>query len=58
MYDDDFYQPARFLALRSDDAMRAAAQQVFEVEWFETFLPDEQRDDDGLHMQSLLLRKP
>ena len=57
MYDDDFYQPARFLALRSDASMRAAAEEVFDVEWFETFLPD--RDDDAdLHMQSMLLRKP
>lgn len=57
MYDDDFYQPARFLALRTDESMLAAAERVFEVEWFETFLPD--RDDDAdLHMQSMLLRKP
>ena len=56
MYDDDFYQPARFLALRTDESMLAAAEQVFEIEWFETFLPD--RDDDpDLHMQSMLLRR-
>jgi SAM-dependent methyltransferase len=57
MYEDDFYQPARFLALRSDESMRAAARQVFEIEWFETFLPDRE-DDPDLHMQSMLLRKP
>ncbi len=57
MYEDDFYQPARFLALRTDDSMLAAAEQVFQIEWFETFVPD--RDDDAdLHMQSMLLRKP
>lgn len=58
MYDDDFYQPARFLALRSDDAMQAAVAELFTVEWFETFLPETDQEDDGLHMQSMLLRKP
>jgi len=57
MYENDFYQPARFFAIRSDESLRAALETAFVVESFETFLPDEQKDDDGLHMQSFLLRK-
>ncbi len=57
MYHEDFYQPARFLSLRSDDTIRDAVAAVFDVEWFETFLPEEDEDGD-LHMQSMLLRKP
>ena len=57
MYENDFYQPARFFAIRSDESLRAALETAFVVESFEAFLPDEQKDDDGLHMQSFLLRK-
>ena len=58
MYEDDFYQPARFLSMRSDETMRSAVEAVFTVEWFETFVPEEHRDDaDDRHMQSMLLRK-
>jgi SAM-dependent methyltransferase len=57
MYENDFYQPPRFFAIRSDERLRAALETTFTVESFETFLPDEQEDDDGLHMQSFLLRK-
>lgn len=57
MIEDDFYQPPRFLSLRSDETMRAAVEAVFDVEWFETFLPETDRDDDA-HMQSMLLRVP
>jgi len=56
-YEDDFYQPPRFFAIRSDKSLRTALETAFLVESFETFLPDEQRDDDGLHIQSFLLRK-
>lgn len=58
MYEDDFYKPSRFFAIRSDESLRTALETAFVVESFETFLPDEQKDDDGLHMQSFLLRKP
>lgn len=57
IYDDDFYPPPRFFALRSDAALRAAAEAVFTVESFETFVPEIGKDDDGLHMQSMILRK-
>jgi len=57
MYEDDFYQPARFLSLRSDETIRAAVEAVFTVEWFETFVPDDPPDDDDRHMQSMLLRR-
>ena len=57
MYENDFYQPPRFLALRSDASMHAAVTKRFAIEWFETFVPDVDREDDGLHMQSMLLRK-
>ncbi len=58
IYDDDFYPPPRFFALRSDARLREAVESVFTVESFETFLPETDKDDDGLHMQSLLLRRP
>lgn len=58
MYDDDFYPPPRFFAIRSDEALRSALAQVFTVVEFATFLPDHERDDDGLHMQSAVLRAP
>ena len=57
MYEDDFYQPARFLAVRSDTSMREAVADRFSIEWFETFVPETDKEDDGLHMQSMLLRK-
>lgn len=58
MYDDDFYPPPRFFAIRSDEALRDALARVFTVVEFTTFLPDVDRDDDGLHMQSAVLRAP
>jgi SAM-dependent methyltransferase len=57
MYEDDFYQPARFLAVRSDHSMQNAVADRFSIEWFETFVPETDKEDDGLHMQSMLLRK-
>lgn len=56
MADEDFYQPARFFCFRTDATLRSAVEQVFDVEWFETFVPASEEDDDGLHMQSTLLR--
>jgi SAM-dependent methyltransferase len=58
MIEDDFYQPARFLSLRSDTTLRAAVEEVFTVEWFETFVPDDPPEGDDRHMQSMLLRRP
>jgi SAM-dependent methyltransferase len=58
MYKNDFYQPPRFFAIRSDENLRAALETAFVVESFETFLPDVEKDDDGLHMQAILLRRP
>jgi hypothetical protein len=57
MFENDFYQPARFFAIRSDESLRAALETAFTVESFETFLPNDEEDDDGLHMQSFLLRR-
>ena len=58
IFEDDFYPPPRFFALRSDATLRTAVEPVFTVESFATFTPEVDRDDDGLHMQSMLLRKP
>jgi cyclopropane fatty-acyl-phospholipid synthase-like methyltransferase len=58
IYDDDFYPPPRFFAIRSDEALHEALASVFTIIEFTTFLPDQERDDDGLHMQSAVLRKP
>jgi SAM-dependent methyltransferase len=56
MYEDDFYAPARFFSFRSDAALVRMVEEVFDVESFETFLPDDEQDEDGLHMQSLVIR--
>lgn len=58
IYDDDFYPPPRFFAIRSDAVLREALAAVFEIVEFTTFLPEIERDDDGLHMQSAVLRTP
>lgn len=55
IYDDDFYRPPRYFTLRSDETLISAVGAVFDLEWFETFTPE--RDDDGLHMQSVLARR-
>ena len=53
--EDDFYQPPRFFCFRSDESLRSAAEEVFDVLSFETFQPEE--DDDDRHMQSLVLER-
>ncbi len=58
IYVDDFYPPPRFFALRSDETLRREVEAVFTIEAFDTFVPDLERDDDGLHMQSLVVRAP
>lgn len=54
--EDDFYLPARFFSLRSDETLRAFFEQLFTVELFEVFSPGDEPDPDGLHMQSFVLR--
>lgn len=54
--EDDFYLPPRFFAFRSDDSLLRAVGEVFTVESFDTFVPDDEPDEDGLHMQSLVVR--
>ncbi len=58
IYEGDFYPPPRFFAIRSDDVLREALAAVFEIVEFTTFLPEMERDDDGLHMQSAVVRAP
>ena len=57
VYEDDFYPPPRFFCLRSDETLRDAVERHFEIEEFDTFLPDVEKDDDGLHMQSVIARR-
>jgi SAM-dependent methyltransferase len=54
--EEDFYQPPRFFAFRTDESLVALASQVFDVEAFEAFVPEGTDVDDRLHMQSLFLR--
>lgn len=56
VFDDDFYPPPRFFAMRSDASLRAATEQIFTIESFDTFTPNVDPADDR-HMQSLILRK-
>lgn len=55
MPEDDFYQPPRYFCFRSDETLRAAIEEVFDVISFDTFQPEE--DADGYHMQSLVLER-
>jgi SAM-dependent methyltransferase len=54
--DDDFYQPPRFFAFRSDEVLRAALENRFSVDAFESFVPPGGDEEDRLHMQSVFLR--
>jgi SAM-dependent methyltransferase len=56
LYDDDFYSPPRFFALRTDEDLRAGVGRVFEVESFSIIVPDDHRDDE-LHVQFIRARK-
>jgi SAM-dependent methyltransferase len=53
---DDFYKPDRFFSFRSDATLAYAVERAFTIEEFTTFLPDDEPDPDGLHMQSMVLR--
>lgn len=57
IYDDDFYPPPRFFSLRSDAALRSAVEQHFAIVEFDTFVPDIDKHDDGLHMQSIVAQR-
>ncbi len=57
IYEDDFYPPPRFFCLRSDDTLRSAVERRFTIVDFATFLPDVDKDDDGLHMQSVIAHR-
>ncbi len=54
--EEDFYLPPRFFSFRSDATLVRMVEEVFDVESFETFLPDDEPDEDGLHMQSIVAR--
>jgi SAM-dependent methyltransferase len=54
VYKNDFYQPARFFSLRSDDALRSLVEESFHIESFER--PVDREEDDQLHLQVLYLR--
>jgi SAM-dependent methyltransferase len=53
---EDFYQPPRYFCFRSDASLRTAVEEVFTVDWFETFTPGEGDPGDELWMQSLVAR--
>jgi len=54
IYDDDFYPPPRFFSLRSDATLRSVMGNRFAILEFDTFVPDMDKHDDGLHMQSIV----
>ena len=57
IYDDDFYPPPRFFSLRSDETLRSVVEHRFVVVDFDTFVPDTDKHDDGLHMQSIVAER-
>jgi SAM-dependent methyltransferase len=56
--EDDFYDPPRFFSFRSDERLLRVVGDVFTVESFDAFLPEGEPGNDGLHMQSLVVRAP
>ena len=56
IYEDDFYQPSRFFALRTDDDLLARVGAVFSVEEFSVVKPPD-RTDERLHVQFVRARK-
>ena len=57
IYDDDFYPPPRFFSLRSDASLRDVIERRFAILEFDTFVPDIDKHDDGLHMQSVVAER-
>ena len=58
LYEDDFYKPNRFFSFRTDEDLKQRVGEVFEIVSFETITPEEEPDDDGLHLQIVLVRSP
>ncbi len=56
IYEDDFYQPSRFFALRTDDDLLARVEAVFTVEDFTVVTPPD-RTDERLHVQFVRARQ-
>jgi SAM-dependent methyltransferase len=56
IYDDDFYQPSRFFALRTDDDLLESVGAVFAVEEFKRVKPPD-ANDDRLHVQFIRARR-
>ena len=56
IYQDDFYHPARFFALRTDDDLLSRVESVFTVEEFTQIVPPE-RTDERLHVQFIRARR-
>lgn len=54
-WEDDHYEPKRFFAYSTDEAIQAAATEVFEVLDFRSFTVSH---DDITHYQAMTLRRP
>jgi SAM-dependent methyltransferase len=52
---DDAYEPQRFFAFYADEALRLTLAQVFNLVYFQRIVMEV--PDDGLHFQSVILRK-
>jgi SAM-dependent methyltransferase len=55
IWEEDFAEPKRFYAIRTDDAMRSLYEAYFELVGFDTFKP---MDEIDWYYQSALMRKP
>jgi SAM-dependent methyltransferase len=56
VWEDDAYEPKRFFSFRTDEQMREIVAGQFEVHSFRRMSLDGR--SDGLHFQSMILRKP
>lgn len=56
VWEDDPYEPKRFFSLRTDQRLREIVAGPFDVHSFRRVALDERTE--GLHFQSLILRKP
>lgn len=56
VWEDDPYEPKRFFSFRTDERMQEIVASAFEVHSFRRVALDGRTD--GLHFQSLILRKP
>lgn len=55
VWPEDEYEPKRFFCFHTDDQIRNETMEVFELLRFQRIELD--RDEDGLHFQSLILRR-